>query len=158
MWVTLNLTFQGYSRSNVMMSLDSSYMVSYWYISNYMSNSHRLALIAAQKVFSYLLPLGLNDQKSQVHRMTLKWPSTEKGTLYMLKYYPRVPNFTPCCSTIARFPDNWGFWFLHRLQWYFRKKIVKNRKLKISKIPNVDLWELLWGKFRTSFKTFACDL
>ncbi len=30
LWVTLNLTFQGHSRSNVMMSLDLSYMVSYW--------------------------------------------------------------------------------------------------------------------------------
>ncbi len=28
-----------------------------------------------------------------------------KGTPYMLYKYPRVPNFTPFCSTIARFPD-----------------------------------------------------
>ena len=30
---------------------------------------------------------------------------------YMLSYYPQVPNFTPFCSTIARFPDNRGFNF-----------------------------------------------
>ncbi len=29
-----------------------------------------------------------------------------KGTLYMLNYDPQVPNFSPFCSTIARFPDN----------------------------------------------------
>ncbi len=38
----------------------------------------------------------------------------------------------------------------------FEKKIVKNQKLKISKIPNVVLWGPLRGKFRTSLKT--CDL
>ncbi len=96
-----------------------------------------------------------------------EWPQNDlelkkaKGTLYMLKYYPRVPNFTPFCSTIARFPDNWGFWFLHRLQWwiwYFRKRFVKNQKLKISKIANVVLWGPLGGNFRTNLKTFGCDI
>ncbi len=38
---------------------------------NCMSNSHCLALIAAHKVFSYLLSLGPNYEKSQVHQMTL---------------------------------------------------------------------------------------
>ena len=42
--------------------------------SNHMSNSHCLALIATQKVISYLLPLGPNYENSQVHRMTSKWP------------------------------------------------------------------------------------
>ncbi len=59
------------------------------------------------------------------------------------RLYFWVPNFTPFCSTIARFPDNWGFWFLHRVQWWilnFWKKIIKNQKLKISKIPNIVLW------------------
>ncbi len=80
--------------------------------SNHMSNSHHLALIATQNVFSYLLSSGPNyKKKSKVHRITSKWPWTlkAKGTPYMLKYYPRVPNFTPLSSTIARFPDNWGF-------------------------------------------------
>ena len=39
-----------------------------------------------------------------------------EGTPYMLNYYPRVPNFTPFFSTIARFADNWGCWFLHSLR------------------------------------------
>ncbi len=40
--------------------------------SNYMSISHRLAPIATQNVFSYLLPLRPNHEKSQVHRMIPK--------------------------------------------------------------------------------------
>ncbi len=40
--------------------------------SNYMSNFHRLALMAAQKFFSYLLSLGPNYEITQVHRMTPK--------------------------------------------------------------------------------------
>ncbi len=53
-----------------------------------------------------------------------KWPKFQKLHVYRLNY-SRVPNFTPICSMIARFPDNWGFWFLHRVQWWiwnFRKK------------------------------------
>ncbi len=60
-----------------------------------------------------------------------------------------VPNFTPFCSTIARFPENWGFRFLYRVQWWiwkFRTNIVKNRKLKIPKIPNVALWGRTIGR------------
>ncbi len=55
-WMTLNLTFQGHSRLNVVVSLDSPYMVAYWYIySNRMPISRRLAvIIAARNVFSYL--------------------------------------------------------------------------------------------------------
>ncbi len=40
------------------------------YISNRMSTSHRLAVIATQNVFSYLLSLGPNHEKSKVQRMT----------------------------------------------------------------------------------------
>ncbi len=39
--------------------------------SNHLSNSHHLVLIATQNVFFYLLPLGPNYEKSQVHQMTL---------------------------------------------------------------------------------------
>ncbi len=129
---------------------------------NYMTNSHSLALIAAQKVFSNLLSLGPNYE----NRKCTEWPQKDlelkkaKGTQYIYYNKPPVPNLTPFCSTIARFPDNWGFWFLHRLQWWiwnFRKKFVKNQKLKISKIPKLFLWGPLGGKFRTSFKTFGCD-
>ena len=83
------------------------------------------------------------------------WPCHE------LNCYPGIPNFPPFCSTIARFPDNWGFWFLHRVQWWicnFREEFIKNHTLKISKIPNVFLWGPLGGKFRTSWEIFGCDL
>ncbi len=152
-------------RSNMMMSLESPYMVSYWHIQqSHVELSPLITThITTHNVFSYLLSLGPKYEKSQVHRMTPKWPWRLKGQRYpyMLYKYPRATNFTPFCSTIARFPDNWGFWFLHRLQcwiWYFRKKIIKNQKLKISKIPNVVLWGPLGGKFRKSFKTFGCNL
>ncbi len=51
--------------------------------------------------------------------------------------YSGVPNFILFCSTVAHFPDNWGFWFLHRVKWWILnwKKIINNRKLKILKIP-----------------------
>ncbi len=40
---------------------------------NHMSNSHHLALIATQNVFfSYVLSLGPNYEKSQVHQITSK--------------------------------------------------------------------------------------
>ncbi len=41
--------------------------------SNRMSISHCLPVIATGNVFSYLLSLGTNYEKSQVHRMTSKW-------------------------------------------------------------------------------------
>ena len=73
-----------------------------------MNNSHRLALIAAQKVYSYLL-LGPKLRKTasalKDAKMTLN-AKRSKVPIYMLNDYPRVPNFTPFCSTIARFPDN----------------------------------------------------
>ena len=88
--------------------------------------------------------------------MRLNWPKFQKLHIYNLNY-SRVPYFTPFCSRVYRFPDNWGFWFLHKVQWWiwhFWKKIVKNRKLKISKIPNAALWGPLVGKF-WSLKTSA---
>ena len=104
------------------------------------------------------------SEKSQVHQMTQNDLECykAKGTIYMLNYDPWVPNFTPFCFTIARFPDNWAFfYFFDRLQWWiwnFQKKIMKNWKLKISKIPRIVLWGPLGGKFRISSKTFECDL
>ncbi len=55
------------------------------------------------------------------------WPKFQKLHIYYLNDF-RIPNFILFCSTIALFPDNWGFWFLH---WNFRKKIVK--KIENSK-------------------------
>ena len=66
-----------------------------------------------------------------------------KYTPCKLNYYPQTLNFPPFCSTIAHFPDNWCFWFLHRVQWWvlnFQKEFVKNHTVKISKIPNLVSW------------------
>ncbi len=65
-----------------------------------------------------------------------------------------VQNFTPFCCTVTHFPDNFKlFDFSISPIWHFRKKITKNRKLKISKIPNIVLWGKLEGKFRGSSKS-----
>ena len=45
------------------------------------------------------------------------WPKFQKLHVYKSNY-SRVPNCTLFCSMIPRFPDNWGFWFLHRVQWW----------------------------------------
>ena len=90
-------------------------------------------------------PLSLFIRPHYGNRKCTKWPHNDlerykvKGTPYIYKVLP-VPvrhNFTAFCSTIGPFPDNLGFWFLHRVQWWiwnFQKKIVENRKLKISRI------------------------
>ncbi len=129
---------------------------------NYMFNSLHLALLAPQNV-SYLLSSGPNYEKSQEHRMTSKWPWTLKGQRYPLyvEVLPASPKFHSVCSTIARFPDIEVFDFSIGYNGefaIFEKEIVKNQKLKISKISNILLWGPLGGKFRTSFKTFGCDL
>ena len=106
--------------------------------SNHMPNSHRLALIATQNVISYPLLLGPTYASSKVHRMAPKWHWTLKGQMYPIYVVPRVPNVTPFCSTISRFPNNWGFWLLHRLLcwiWKFGEKTLKIGYWKFHKSP-----------------------
>ncbi len=67
----------------------------------------------------------------------------DNDSLRMFKYCLRVPNVTTFRSTIARFPDNWGFGF-HIL--YNGEKIAKNQKFKILKIPREIFWGPLGGK------------
>ncbi len=61
-----------------------------------------------------------------------QWPQNDlnhwsvKSTLCTLNTHPQGPNFTPFRSTVTCFPDNWGFWFSHRVQWW-KSKFVKNR-------------------------------
>ena len=96
-------------------------------------------------------------RKSEMHRMTqnnLKH-LTVKSTLHTLNTNPKDPNFTPFRSTIASFPENWVFLFIHRLQWwiwYFGKKILKNQKPKISKIANLVLWGPFGKKIQEKFR------
>ncbi len=92
-------------------------------------------------------------------------PNDPKMTLNAIR--PKVPymcwtttyesqTFSPFCSTIAPFLDNWGFWYSHRLQWWiwnFRNKIVKNRKVKISKIPSA-LCENHWEEIQDKFENY----
>ena len=92
--------------------------------------------------------------------MTPKWPWTVKGQRYppYVELLPTSPKFHSVLLYESS-PNNWGFLFLHRVQWVkliFSKKIVKSQKLKFSKIPNVLLWGPLGKKFKTSFKTFGC--
>ncbi len=112
-----------------------------WYIyiylySSHMSIPHRLALIATRNVFSYLLSLCPNYE----NRKCTGWPLNDlecckgKGTPYM-NYCLRVPNFTRFQSLVFQTVGVLGC--LHRVQWWiwnFRKKVAKNRTLKISKI------------------------
>ena len=69
---------------------------------------------------------------------------TVKSTLHTLNTHNWDPNFTPFRSTVARFPDNWDFWFLIGYNDDFQK-IFKTQKLKISKLQKryfcEDHWE-----------------
>ena len=56
---------------------------------------------------------------------------TVKSYLYTLNTYRGGSNFTAFCSTVACFPDNWGFWFYHKVQWWISKK--KSLKIRNSK-------------------------
>ncbi len=59
-----------------------------------------------------------------------------KGTPDMLNYYPWIPNFTPFCSTIARFPDIEVFYFSIGYNGefaIFEKNWLKIRNLKFQK-------------------------
>ena len=79
---------------------------------------------------------------------------------YMLNYYRESQISLSFAPRPPVFQITDVFLFLHRVQWWIRnvrKKIFKNWKLKISKIPNVVLWGPLGGKFRTSWKTFGWD-
>ena len=89
-WVILTLTFQCHSRSNVMVSLDSPYMLCYWYIySNHMSVSRRCYSHSKCFLLSRIIRPKLRKIESA--------PNDQRYP-YILNYY-----------TIARFPDNWAF-------------------------------------------------
>ncbi len=113
-----------------------------------------LALIVTRNVFSYLVSLGSSYEKSQMHQMTpidLERYQV-KRTPYMHNQYTRVPNFSPFCSTLDCFPDNWDFRCFYKVQWRIwslRKKIVK---IGNSKIPNAVLRRPLRGKIRQKFE------
>ena len=68
----LELTFQGHSKSNVIVSFDSPYMVYTDIYDSNIASFHCLGFIATQDVFSYmyLLSLGPYYEKSQMHQMT----------------------------------------------------------------------------------------
>ena len=89
------------------------------------------------------------------NRKCTEWPQNEletwavKSTLYALNTYPWGPNFTPFHSTVAPFWVNRSFWFSYMLRWWTwtfqtKQKIIKNWKLKISKLPNRFFFENHW--------------
>ena len=168
--MTLTLTFQGHSRSNLSTPMDSPYyafllmfnsniltwpnMLLYkiqsfeiwvtltltfkvtqgqmgwchwtlhiWFpthiYSKRMSISHRLVVIATQNVFSYLLSLGPNYEKSKVHRMTPKWHWTLKGQRYLIYFelLPMSPKFHSVLLYDLSFSRWMRFWVSPWLQW-----------------------------------------
>ncbi len=114
--MTLNLTFQGHSRSNVMVSFDSPFdfpIDIYRYMVTTCLSLTVLALIAMQNILPHFLLLGPSHEKSQVHQMTPKWHWMLQGqrhTIYV-SLLPVNHKFHSFCSTIARFLDNWTFCF-----------------------------------------------
>ena len=194
-FITLIFTFQGHSRSNVMVVLDSpiydflliicpnsaplqdtklwnlsdldfdlsrslnvkcdhgiglsiyGFLLIHIY-SNYMFISHRLAVIATQNISSYLLSSVPNYEKWKGHRVTSKWSRT------LCIQGQRYPVYVELLPTS---PNDFSIGFNGKFE-IFEKKIVKNWKLKISKIPNKVLWGWLGGKFRTNLKRFGCEL
>ncbi len=76
-------------------------------ILNRMSISHRLAVIAIQNGFSYLLSLDPNYEKSKVHRMTSKWHWMLQGQRYPI--YVELPHTSPKFHSVL-FYDRWFSW------------------------------------------------
>ena len=105
-------------------------------------------------MFSYLLSLGPSP-------ICTKWPQndlkhyTVKGISYIFHKKPWVPNFTPLCSTIARFPHNKGFRFLRRAMVNMKcwKKIVKKRNSKFQNPKRISMRIVEW-KIQEKFENF----
>ncbi len=79
----------------------------------------KLPLAKVPKVahIPFFYPWGSNLSCSKWRQNDLECYKT-KCIPCMLNYCPWVPNFNPFRSMIARFPHDWGFWFLYRLQWW----------------------------------------
>ncbi len=68
-----------------------------------------------------------------IYGFVLKYTRSHISTSHRLpligtRFGNAFPNFSPFRSTIARFPDNWACWFLHRVNSEFKifeKKIFK---------------------------------
>ncbi len=105
--------------------------------------THRLALLAAENVFFlYLVSLGPNYEKPQMHRMTLKLHWTLKGQSYpiyveLLSTSPKFHSVLALRPLVFQIIEVFDFSMANLL--FSKKQIAKNRKLKISKIPNVVL-------------------
>ena len=69
---------------------------------------YTVALIGTQNVFllSRVIRRKLRKIASAPNDPKMTWNSKRPKVLYMLNYYPRVPNFTPFCSIKDRFLDN----------------------------------------------------
>ena len=76
------------------------------------------------------------------NRKCPEWPQNDlkqltfKSTLHTPNTNPRGPSFTPFRSTIARFPDNRGFWFLKAIVVnliFLKTKSLKIRNPKFQK-------------------------
>ena len=69
----------------------------------------------------------------------------------MFNCYTRIPNSTPFWYTITRFPDNWGFWFPHRLQWWICYLGKKSLKIRTSKNFCFSFFSFFWERESPEF-------
>ena len=121
-----------------------------------MSISYRLAVIATQNVVSSLIirpklrkiESAPNDLKMTLNSTRPKVPHISWITTRQSHISLRFALRSLVIKIIEVFDFSIGY---NGYIWIFRKKIVKNRKLKISKIPNVVLWEPL-GRIQDKFE------
>ncbi len=89
----------------------------------------------------FVLQAGTFEIQACRNLKCTEWPRNDHKHLNVKKApcvqnsHTRGPNFTVFRSTVARFPDNRGFWFPHRVQWWILK-IFKKRNVKFSKIQD----------------------
>ncbi len=161
--MTLNSTCQGHSRSNVMMSLDSAYMVSYWHIQQFSplsSHSHSKCILRSLIIRPKLRKIASapNDPKMTLNAKRPKVPLICSISTHESQISLRFALRSLVYQIIEVFDFSIGYNYGEFEIFKKKKKSVKNQVLKISKITNVVMWGPLGWKFRTSFKPFGCDM
>ena len=120
--------------------------------------SHRLALIATQNLFSYLLSLGPNYEKSQVHRMTPMTLNAKMPKVPYICWTTTHQSQVSLWSLVFQIIEVFDFAISYNGEFEILKKSETQnfkKKKKEKKKNNVVLWGPLGGKFRPSFKLLA---
>ncbi len=85
---------------------------------------HRTLTPEAQISLCFSLRLAILEIHACRKSDCTKWPQNDlnhwsvKSTLCKMNTHSQGPNVTPFRPTVARFPDNWGFLFPHKVQWW----------------------------------------